>query len=160
MTVTTAVRWMLGVSFAVIGPSLPASAEPPAKDEAAGVKPAPPMSADEIKPLPLVPIPDDPPPHEGAMIGLPYVVEPPDLLLVEVLEALPGRPISGERLVKPDGTIDLGFYGSISVRGLTSSQIKSKLILHLRTHITDETLGLYRVKDELTPFPPETSRGG
>src|SRR5262249_34228226 len=34
-----------------------------------------------------------------------YVVEPPDLLLVEVLEALPGRPISGERLVRPDGSI-------------------------------------------------------
>src|SRR3974377_716892 len=27
-----------------------------------------------------------------------YVVEPPDLIVVEVLEALPGRPITGERL--------------------------------------------------------------
>ncbi len=43
-----------------------------------------------IKPLPLKPIPDDPPPHEGAFIDLTYVIEPPDLLLVEVLEALPG----------------------------------------------------------------------
>ncbi len=32
-----------------------------------------------IKPLPLEPIPDDPPPHEGAMIELSYRVEPPDI---------------------------------------------------------------------------------
>src|SRR4051794_18067205 len=31
---------------------------------------------DKIKPLPLTPIPDDPPPHEGAMIELPHFVEP------------------------------------------------------------------------------------
>jgi protein involved in polysaccharide export with SLBB domain len=159
MNVASAVRRFLGVSFAAVGLSIPASAEPPSKEEAAGAKPAPPMSADDIKPLPLAPIPDDPPPHEGAMIGLPYVVEPPDLVLVEVLEALPGRPLSGERLVRPDGTIDLGFYGSLSVRGLTASQIKTKLILKLRTHITDETLGLYRVKEELAPFPPGDEPG-
>ena len=37
-----------------------------------------------------------------------YVVEPPDLIIVEVLEALPGRPISGERLVRSDGKISSG----------------------------------------------------
>ena len=46
-----------------------------------------------------------------------YVLEPPDLVLVEVLEALPGRPISGERLVRPDGKISLGFYGEVYVAG-------------------------------------------
>src|SRR4051794_1032314 len=70
----------------------------------------------DLKPKPLPPIPDDPPPHEGAMADFPeYVIEPPDLLLVEVLEALPGRPITGERLVRPDGTITLGFYGDVHV---------------------------------------------
>ena len=49
-----------------------------------------------IKPEPLPPIPHDPPPHEGAMVELPYVAEPPDLIRVEVLQTLPGRPISGE----------------------------------------------------------------
>src|SRR3954454_2162590 len=96
--------------------------------------PPPPQSLvdpvkDTIKPLPLVPIPDDPPPHEGAMFELPYIIEPPDLLLVEVLEALPGRPISGERLVRPDGTISLGFYGDLHVRGLTVPQAKEKIVL-------------------------------
>ena len=71
-----------------------------------------------------------------------YVVEPPDLVIVEVLEALPGRPISGERLVRPDGCISLGFYGEIPVAGLTLPQIKEKIVLHLRKFIGDELLGL------------------
>ena len=58
-------------------------------------------------------------PREFQKVSMPdYVVEPPDLILVEVLEALPGRPISGERLVRPDGKISLGFYGEVYVAGL------------------------------------------
>jgi protein involved in polysaccharide export with SLBB domain len=71
-----------------------------------------------------------------------YVIEPPDLLIVEVLEALPGRPISGERLVRPDGKISLGFYGEIYVAGLTLPEIKEKIVLHLRKSINDDVLGL------------------
>jgi protein involved in polysaccharide export with SLBB domain len=123
------------------------------------------IAAYDLKPHPLPPIPDNPPPHEGALIGLPYVVMPPDLVLVEVLEALPGRPISGERLVRPDGTIDLGFYGEISVLGLTLPQVKVALIKHLRKFLTDEALGL-KLDDEegvppsaLIPVPfPDTPK--
>ncbi len=97
---------------------------------------------DEIKPLPPVAIPDDPPPHEGAFFDLPLTIEPPDIIVVEILEALPGRPITGERLVRPDGTISLGFYGDVHVRGLTLPQAKAKIILHLRRFVNDETLGL------------------
>ena len=71
-----------------------------------------------------------------------YIVEPPDLILVEVLEALPGRPISGERLVRPDGKISLGFYGDVYVAGLTIPEVKEKIVLHLRKYLPDETLGL------------------
>jgi polysaccharide export outer membrane protein len=71
-----------------------------------------------------------------------YVIEPPDFLLVEVLEALPGRPITGTRLVRPDGTITLGWYGDVYVAGLTLKEAKAKIVEHLRQHITDETLGL------------------
>ena len=82
-------------------------------------------------------------PREFRKVSMPdYVVEPPDLILVEVLEALPGRPISGERLVRPDGKITLGFYGEVYVAGLTISEIKEKLILHLRKQMPDEVLGL------------------
>ena len=57
-------------------------------------------------------------PREFTKVSMPdYVVEPPDLLIVEVLEALPGRTISGERLIRPDGRISLGFYGDIYVAG-------------------------------------------
>lgn len=95
-----------------------------------------------LTPLPPTPIPDDPPPHEGAMIDIPLVIEPPDLVMVEVLEALPGRPISGERLVRPDGTIHLGFYGVVHVRGLTPTQAKVKVIEQLRRFLPDAILGL------------------
>ena len=64
-----------------------------------------------------------------------YVVEPPDLLVVEVLDALPGRPISGERLVRPDGKITLSFYGELYVAGLTLPEIKEKIVLHLRNYL-------------------------
>jgi polysaccharide biosynthesis/export protein len=74
--------------------------------------------------------------------GPAMVVEPPDLLLVEVLEALPGRPISGERLVRPDGSITLGFYGDVQVGGLTLPEIKEKIVRHLQKYISDENLGL------------------
>src|SRR5271157_4907599 len=100
----------------------------------------------DLKPHGLPAIPDNPPPHEGAMIGYPVVIEPPDLILIEVLEALPGRPISGERLVRSDGTINLGFYGDLHVAGLTPKQAKVKIISHLRRFLTDELLGLYEIR--------------
>ena len=76
------------------------------------------------------------------MITLPNVVEPPDLILVELLEGLPGRPISGERLLRPDGMISLGFYGDVYVKGLTLDQVKVAIIKRLRNYLTDEALGL------------------
>jgi protein involved in polysaccharide export with SLBB domain len=137
---------------------------PPVKNAAQDQKDRPPLTPDgrenltvridqnidayDLKPHPLTPIPDNPPPHEGAMIDLPYIVDPTDLILVEVLEALPGRPISGERLVQPDGRIDLGFYGEIPVRVLTPQQIKVAVIKHLRRFLSDEVLGLIAMPDE------------
>jgi RNA polymerase sigma factor (sigma-70 family) len=81
-----------------------------------------------------------------------YVVEPPDLLVVEVLEGLPGRLISGERLVRPDGSISLGFYGDLPVSGKTLREIKKDLIEHLRRFLADEQLGLV-ASDEDTGEP-------
>jgi polysaccharide export outer membrane protein len=85
-------------------------------------------------------------PREFTKVSMPdYVVEPPDLLIVEVLEALPGRPISGERLVRPDGKVSLGFYGEVYVAGLTTDEIKEKIVLHLRKYLPDEVLGLTEI---------------
>ncbi len=80
--------------------------------------------------------------------GPAHTIEPPDLVLVEVLEGLPGRPISGERLVRPDGTISLGFYGEVHVAGLTLLEAKEKIVRHLRKSISDELLGLTEIDPE------------
>ena len=100
-------------------------------------------------------------PREFTKVSMPdYVVEPPDLLIVEVLEALPGRPISGERLVRPDGKISLGFYGDLYVAGLTTDEIKEKIVLHLRKYLPDEVLGLseFDPKDvKAKEIPPRDS---
>ena len=89
-----------------------------------------------------------------------YVVEPPDLILVEVLEALPGRPISGERLVRPDGKISLGFYGDVYVAGLTLPEVKEKIVLHLRKYLTDEVLGLVEIDRTTTGARSRQERAG
>ena len=88
-------------------------------------------------------------PNEFKKVSMPdYVVEPPDMILVELLEGLPGRPISGERLVRPDGKISLGWYGDVYVAGLTVPEVKEKIILHLRKFLHDDQLGLIRADEE------------
>jgi polysaccharide export outer membrane protein len=99
-------------------------------------------------------------PREFQKVSMPeYVVEPPDILLVEVLEALPGRPISGERLVKPDGKVSLAFYGDVYVAGLTTTEIKEKIVLHLRQYLNDDLLGLWKIEDvNKTPDNPDDDK--
>ncbi len=70
-----------------------------------------------------------------------YRVEPPDVLLVEVLAAKfakdlgdkektridnlnENQPIRGHHLVRPDGTISLGIWGSVLVAGMTLEEIR------------------------------------
>jgi polysaccharide export outer membrane protein len=80
------------------------------------------------------PLPDAP--RELKKMTLPaYVIESPDIIVVEALRALPDRPISGERLVRPDGTINLGLYGSVRVAGLTLEQAKAAIEEHLSKSI-------------------------
>jgi polysaccharide biosynthesis/export protein len=86
------------------------------------------------------------PARETAKVTMPeYTVEPPDILQVDVRGTREDRPIAGERLVRPDGRISLGFYGEISVAGLTTAEIKEKVTLHLREFLGDKALGLIRV---------------
>jgi hypothetical protein len=69
-------------------------------------------------------------------------ITPGDVLIVEVLEGVPGHPITGKRLVCSDGTIDLSFYGKLKVQDLTTDGLKIALINHLRGFLTDELLGI------------------
>ncbi len=62
----------------------------------------------------------------------------PDIIDVQVRPALPGRPISGTRLIYPDGTVSLGFDGRVSVAGLTPEEVERRIAAHLRQHCGDE----------------------
>jgi polysaccharide biosynthesis/export protein len=88
-----------------------------------------------------------------------YVVGPPDLLLVELLEGLPGRPISGERLVRPDGTISLGWYGDLHVAGKTVCEIKADVIKHLQRFLHDDQLGLLMLDEDSTEVVVDRKTG-
>jgi protein involved in polysaccharide export with SLBB domain len=77
-----------------------------------------------------------------ATLGLPtarcaefpkYVIEPPDLLTIEVSKlGKKQQPIEGVYLIRQDGTILLGLYGSVSVAGLTLEQARDAIITHLK----------------------------
>lgn len=74
--------------------------------------------------------PEEVAPREGTKVALPpYVVEPPDILLVEVSRKIPDteQPIGGQHLVRPDGTISLGVYGSVYVAGMTLDQARRSI---------------------------------
>lgn len=79
---------------------------------------------------------------------LDLLAKPGDRLAIEVLETLQGRPLSGERVVRPDGTVGLGYYGEIQVAGLTVRQIKVKVIEHMKQFLRDEVLGLVYTNPE------------
>lgn len=64
-----------------------------------------------------------------------YVVEPPDILFVEALNTLPTQPLGGEKLVRPDGTINLGYYGDTHVAGLTLAEVESKIEDRLKHYV-------------------------
>jgi polysaccharide export outer membrane protein len=99
-------------------------------------------------------------PRELDKITLPpYVIEAPDQLLIEVIQqatvpkigkdgkeekradgttiteevtvGLPVQPVSGPFLVRVDGTVGLGFWGSVPVSGLTLDQAALAIRNHL-----------------------------
>jgi polysaccharide export outer membrane protein len=87
-------------------------------------------------PLPP-PGPDGHAPNELHKVSLPaYVIEPPDILLVEYLGSQPifnrEQAVRGQHLVRPDGTIGLGIFGSVHVAGLTLEQARLAVYEKLR----------------------------
>jgi polysaccharide export outer membrane protein len=84
------------------------------------------------------PIPNGPPPPtELGKRSLPrYVVEPPDILLIETRHVLRReQPIGGTHLVRPDGTVSLGIYGTVYVAGMTLEQIQEAVAEVLRKRL-------------------------
>jgi polysaccharide export outer membrane protein len=104
-------------------------------------------------------------PRELTKITLPpYVIEAPDQLLIEVVQRskvpdpnsalpeaqkplvpvtdrLPIQPVSGTFQVRVDGTVGLGYWGSVPVSGLTLDQAAEAIRSHLIRHPTLEDLG-------------------
>jgi protein involved in polysaccharide export with SLBB domain len=66
-----------------------------------------------------------------------YVIEPPDVLLVEYATRGGNDPvkIDGQRLVRPDGTIGLGQLGSVSVSGRTLREAHGAITEHLASRL-------------------------
>jgi polysaccharide biosynthesis/export protein len=89
-------------------------------------------------------------PREFAKQPLPpYVVEPPDILLVEATpELVKGfQPIAGQHLVRPDGTISLGTYGNVYVAGLTLNEARDAMAAQI--HITLDLKPIDEIKKGL-----------
>jgi protein involved in polysaccharide export with SLBB domain len=87
-------------------------------------------------------------PREGQKSALPpYVIEPPDVLSVQLLrdpKRVP-QPIDGQFLVRPDGSIVVGVYGTVHVAGLTIDDAKraiaDKLSLKLKPYEVEDPDG-------------------
>ena len=62
----------------------------------------------------------------------------PDIVAIDTRPALPGRPILGTRLVRPDGSISLGCYGKVFIGGLTPEEAEARIAAHLRRYVSDE----------------------
>jgi RNA polymerase sigma factor (sigma-70 family) len=54
-----------------------------------------------------------------------YVLGPTDILQIDSAEGLLRQPVRGPHLVRPDGTLGLGTYGSVFVAGLTIEQARA-----------------------------------
>lgn len=102
----------------------------------------------EAQPSAVVPPPGAVPRELDKITLPPYVIEAPDQLLIEVVQRsevtdketntkkkvtdrLPVQPISGPFLVRLDGTVGLGFWGSVPVAGLTMEQAAEAIRQHV-----------------------------
>jgi len=73
----------------------------------------------------------------------PYRIEPLDTLIIQVAGTLPDRPIAGQVIVTPDGTISLGYnYGMVRVAGLTLEQAAVAIRNALRGNLQDPQVSL------------------
>ena len=68
----------------------------------------------------------------------PYRIEPLDALQIQVTNALPSEPIAGIYIVEPEGTVNLGLsYGAVPVAGLTLEQARAAITNQIRRVLTN-----------------------
>jgi protein involved in polysaccharide export with SLBB domain len=109
---------------------------------------------------PPEPLPHSTVPRELDKVSLPpYVIEPPDILMINAIKIVPkpphriepfdgllirvanafaDQPIADAFVVDPEGKVDLGpSYGRVSVVGLTTDEVQAAIRRHLSTVIED-----------------------
>lgn len=92
-------------------------------------------------------------PRELEKVALPpYIVEAPDLLQIEAVWKNPKAadlstppPVTGQFVVRPDGTVGLGLWGSVAVAGLTIEQAAAAVREHLANQKRGVSAGELRV---------------
>ena len=109
------------------------------------------MGPSDCSSLIVVPPPGTVPTELDKITLPPYVIEAPDELLIEVVQQvpipsdpakpdgdkkidtqrLPVQPVSGRFLVRLDGSVALGYWGSVPVSGLTLDQAADSIRRHL-----------------------------
>ncbi len=105
------------------------------------VGPQPPVGAQPIiempGPHPMIPF-DQHAPREFDKHSYPiYVIEPPDILLIQATKALLDAQPRIQTPVGMDGTINLGIYGSVYVAGMTVDQAREAVAAQLGLRIKD-----------------------
>ncbi len=91
-------------------------------------------------------------PRELQKITLPtYTIEPPDELQISAQPAALDFPLTN-LTVRPDGVVDLGFYGEVTVAGLTIPQAELKMAAQMtalaaQKNITDPVQVSVRLVD-------------
>lgn len=110
----------------------------------------------------IIPPPPGLIPTELSKITLPpYVIEPPDVLLIEVYAdsldvtkppvALWPQSISGQHLVRVDGTVGLGVWGSVPLAGLSLDQAADAI----RKHVFDKMQKDKRISEKFKVDAPD-----
>jgi polysaccharide biosynthesis/export protein len=131
-------------------PTGPAHLPPPSQPPVAGPAPHPEPHPGPHPAHPGAPGPDAP--RECAKRALsPYIIEPPDILLIQSTEAVgvKAQPITGTHLVRPDGTIGLGIYGSVYVAGLTLEQARDAVAAQIKAALPKDPKTVEEIRKEL-----------
>ena len=118
---------------------------------------------------PKVPAPPPDLPRELSKVTLPdYIIEPPDILLIDAVNvvpkppyriesldtlaiqvgnALPDRPIDAQVMVEPGGVINLGLpYGSVRVAGMGLNEAQEAVHQHLLEFLKEPEVSLTLVQ--------------
>jgi polysaccharide export outer membrane protein len=120
-----------------------------------GPGPGPGPGPDQKRPLPSELVPTSHPPYRVAPPDIllidalrvvprgPYRLEPLEVLTINVSDTLKGEPITGQFMISPEGSVNLGYnYGSVRVGGLSLDQAQQAIFNHLSNILKNPNVNL------------------